>query len=101
MKNIKIIVLTVIVSVGLTISGSVFGAIFLVPSSTGSSNTQTIPKPSNVENNTINKLSEAEQIAKGYKFNIYTGQKLVEQISTTEARFRAIEKRLDLLEANR
>lgn len=112
MKNIKIIILTAILSVGLTISGSVFSAVCLsafrgidnpcpVPNSASVSLPITNNSTSIPSSTTIQILSDSEQIAKGYKFNIYTGQKLVEQISSTEARFRAIEKRLDLLEANR
>lgn len=101
MKNIKIVLVTFLATLVLSVGFSV-GAFLVVDvgaSSPGSS--LSVPK-----------LSEAEQIAKGYKYNIYTGVKLniptptstttstavVPTLSATELRFRAIEARLDKLE---
>ncbi|MES2930968.1 MAG: hypothetical protein V4665_04270 [Patescibacteria group bacterium] len=104
MKNIKIIVATFIVTGILTIAGSVFAGFLIgVPSTADGKNTQgTIfvpPQP-------ITKsgcLSVSEQIAKGYKYDSCTGEKLPASFSPdqVEARFQAIEARLNKLEAKR
>lgn len=100
MKNIKIIAITAIVSFGLSIGIQTFGAFMVnfsgtkIPANTENKNTKLIQP---VEN----KLSIQEQLTKGNMYDIYTGKKLVAELSDTELRFQAIEKRLNILEAKK
>lgn len=51
----------------------------------------------------LQKLTPAEQAKLGYKFDKYTGKKLVpdEELSITEKRFRELEARVTKLEAKK
>jgi len=122
MKTTKIIIITFLATLVLSIGFSISAAISLVIPQAGgiiSNNQNTVlPTPSH-------QLSEAEQIAKGYTYNIYTGAKLNitststttttptttvttttvaptptanTNLSATELRFQAIEARLDKIE---
>lgn len=46
-------------------------------------------------------LTPEEQIAKGYKYNMYTGEKLLPELNPLEKRLQAIEERLAKLEAKK
>lgn len=93
MKNIKIIVITAIICLGLATGGSVYALKVNFAGTTANTiyDKEVVP--------TEKRLSTQEQITKGNVYDIYTGQKLTTELSATELRFQAIEARLDKLEA--
>jgi hypothetical protein len=96
MKNIKIITLTFVFTLVLCVAGSVYGALLF---STDGKAQVIVPQP--ITQSSC--LSISEQIAKGYKYDICTGEKLPASFSPdlVEARFQAIEARLNKLEAKK
>lgn len=87
----------------LCVAGSVYGALLL---STDGKAQIVVPQPVAQVDQQKTKagcLSVSEQIAKGYKYDICTGEKLPNSFSPdqVEARFQAIEARLNKLEAKK
>ncbi len=101
MKNLKIITLTFVLTLVLCVAGSAYGALLF---STDGKAQIIVPKPvAQVDQTRVGCLSVSEQIARGYKYDSCTGEKLPNSFSPdqVEARFQAIEARLNKLEAKR
>ncbi len=97
MKTFKIVAISVIVSGALFIAGSTYAA-FQINLKDPSKSGVVVPSKQ-----TSGCLSVSEQIKMGFKYDICTGEKLPASFSAdqVEARFQAIEARLNKLEAKR